>query len=94
MKRSALTGLFVAVCVVQTAWVVFTQTAKPARPVRQEKLKDDLYVLSGEGGNVAAYVTGDGVILVDDMFDRNHDDILAQVKAITSQPLKYVINTH
>src|SRR5262245_26244865 len=28
------------------------------------------------------------------MFDRNHDDILTQVKMITPQPLKYVINTH
>jgi glyoxylase-like metal-dependent hydrolase (beta-lactamase superfamily II) len=28
------------------------------------------------------------------MFDRNHADILAQVKSITDKPLKYVINTH
>ncbi|MBI3987276.1 MAG: MBL fold metallo-hydrolase, partial [Lentisphaerae bacterium] len=47
-----------------------------------------------EGGNVAVYVTGEGVILVDDMFDRNHADILAQVKSVTEKPLKYVINTH
>ena len=33
-------------------------------------------------------------MLVDDMFDRNHADILAQVKSVTSQPLRYVINTH
>jgi glyoxylase-like metal-dependent hydrolase (beta-lactamase superfamily II) len=51
-------------------------------------------MISGEGGNVAVYVTGEGVVLVDDMFDRNHTDILAQVKSITDKPLKYVINTH
>jgi glyoxylase-like metal-dependent hydrolase (beta-lactamase superfamily II) len=28
------------------------------------------------------------------MFDRNHADILAQVKTVTDKPLKYVINTH
>jgi len=33
-------------------------------------------------------------VLVDDMFDRNHDDILKQVKAVTGQPLRYVFNTH
>ena len=38
--------------------------------------------------------TSEGVILVDDMFDRNHADILAQVKTVTDKPLKYVINTH
>mgnify|MGYP003694317067 CR=1 FL=1 len=29
-------------------------------------------MISGEGGNVAVNVTDEGVILVDDMFDRNH----------------------
>jgi len=28
------------------------------------------------------------------MFDRNHADILAQVKSVTDKPLRYVINTH
>jgi glyoxylase-like metal-dependent hydrolase (beta-lactamase superfamily II) len=51
-------------------------------------------MVSGEGGNVALYATPEGVVLVDDMFDRNHADILAQVKSVTSQPLRYVINTH
>jgi glyoxylase-like metal-dependent hydrolase (beta-lactamase superfamily II) len=51
-------------------------------------------MVSGEGGNVAAYVTDEGVVLVDDMFDRNHADVLAQVKSITARPLRYVFNTH
>jgi glyoxylase-like metal-dependent hydrolase (beta-lactamase superfamily II) len=73
---------------------VWTQTAKPPGPLRIEKVKEDLYMISGEGGNVAVYVTSEGVILVDDMFDRNHADILAQVKSVTDKPLKYVLNTH
>ena len=77
-----------------TGWVVLSQTARPPGPLRIEKVKGDLHMISGEGGNVAAYVTGEGVILVDDMFDRNHADILAQLKQLTSQPLKYVFNTH
>jgi cyclase len=51
-------------------------------------------MVSGEGGNVALYTTSEGVVLVDDMFDRNHADILAQIKSVTNQPLRYVINTH
>jgi glyoxylase-like metal-dependent hydrolase (beta-lactamase superfamily II) len=74
--------------------VASTQTAKPPGPLRIEKVKGDLYMISGEGGNVAVYVTGEGVVLVDDMFDRNHADILAQVKSVTDKPLKYVLNTH
>ena len=94
MSRATFLRLFVAVFVLQGAWAVYTQTAKPPGPLRTQQVKGDLHMISGEGGNVALYATSDGVILVDDMFDRNHADILAQVKTVTDKPLKYVINTH
>jgi cyclase len=94
MSRTTLLRMFIAVFVLQGAWVVYTQNAKTPRPLHIEKVKGDLSMISGEGGNVALYVTDEGVILVDDMFDRNHADILAQVKSVTDKPLKYVLNTH
>jgi glyoxylase-like metal-dependent hydrolase (beta-lactamase superfamily II) len=94
MSRPTFLRLFIAVFVLQGAWTVYTQTAKPPGPLRTQQVKGDLHMISGEGGNVALYATSDGVILVDDMFDRNHADILAQVKTVTDKPLKYVINTH
>src|SRR5207247_7718951 len=87
-KRIYLLSLFVAM------FAVYAQTQKLPGPLRIEKVKDGLYMISGEGGNVAVDVTDQGVILVDDMFDRNHADILAQVKSVTDKPLKYVVNTH
>jgi cyclase len=94
MSRTLLVRLFVAIFVLQGAWAVYTQNSKPPGPLRIEKVKGDLFMISGEGGNVAVYVTAEGVILVDDMFERNHADILAQVKSVTDKPLKYVLNTH
>src|SRR5262245_54232813 len=94
MRRVSLVSAFVAIFALQCAWTVYTQNAKMPLPLRIAQVKGDVYLISGDGGNVAAYVTGEGVILVDDMFDRNHADILAQVKSVTSQPLRYVINTH
>jgi len=94
MRRASLVRLFVAIFVLQGAWAVYTQNSKVPGPLRIEKVKGELYMISGEGGNVAVYVTGEGVVLVDDMFDRNHADILAQVKSVTDKPLKYVLNTH
>jgi cyclase len=94
MNRSVLFRAFLFVFLLLCGWAVQTQNQKAARPVRLERVKGDLYMIAGEGGNVAMYVTNEGVILVDDMFDRNHDDILAQVKAVTDKPLRYVLNTH
>jgi cyclase len=79
------------------AWLTYTQN-QPAPPIGIQKLKDALYVIGvtrGVGaGNVAVRVTGEGVILVDDMFDRNHDEILEKLRTVTDQPIKYVLNTH
>jgi glyoxylase-like metal-dependent hydrolase (beta-lactamase superfamily II) len=94
MRRIRLVAAFVAVCLLQLVWTAYTQNAKPPGPLHIEKVKGDLYVISGEGGNIAVYVTTEGVVLVDDMFDRNHADVLAQVRSVTEQPVKYVINTH
>jgi len=88
MKRLSVLIFLAVVLLLDTAWVAYTQTAKPARPLRIAKVKGDLYMISGEGGNVAVYVTAEGVILVDDMFDRNHADILAQIKSVTDKPLR------
>ncbi len=79
------------------AWLTYTQS-QPAPPIGIQKLKDDLYVIGvtrGVGaGNVAVQVTDEGVILVDDMFDRNHDELLEKLRTVTDKPIKYVLNTH
>ena len=92
-RRAALRGALLAVTLL-TAWAAASQTPKTPRPVQLQPVRGNLHMISGEGGNVAVDVTGAGVILVDDMFDRNHDDILAKIRSVTDQPLRYVLNTH
>src|SRR5215472_9232191 len=77
------------------AWVAYTQNQgnQPAQ-LKLNKVKEDLYEIEGDGGNVAVYLTDEGVILIDDKFDQDHEQIVANVKNVTSQPIKYVINTH
>src|SRR5262245_46027297 len=66
----------------------------PAPPLKIDNVKDNLYVISESGGNVAVRVTSEGVILIDDKFERNFNEIMQRVKSVTNQPVKYVINTH
>jgi len=47
-----------------------------------------------EAGDVAVLVTSEGVILVDDKFANHVPDILALVRTITPQPVRYLLNTH
>lgn len=60
------------------------------------KIAEDLYVIHNAvaPGNTTVFVTREGVVLVDDKFAIDHAGIMAQLRSVTSQPLKYVINTH
>ncbi|HET8699211.1 MAG TPA: MBL fold metallo-hydrolase [Gammaproteobacteria bacterium] len=94
MSRQFVLCALAAAGIGSAATALHAQTLKPARPVDIARVKGDLYVISGEGGNVAVYVTPEGVILVDDMFYRNTEDIVAKVATVTDKPIVYVLNTH
>src|SRR3954470_19607154 len=83
-----------AAMVLLGAWAAYTQTQTAPRPATTQKVKDGLYMISGEGGNVAALVTDEGLILVDDMYDRNYAAVMGQVKLLSDKPVRYVLNTH
>jgi cyclase len=68
----------------------------PAFPPVQmiEKVKDNLYMIQGQGGNTAVYVADNGVVLVDTKLANNGQAILDQVKSVTDKPITTIINTH
>jgi len=59
-----------------------------------EKVTGNLWVISGNGGNVAVMPTPEGVLVVDDKFAEDAPAIMAKIKTVTDQPVKYVLNTH
>ena len=76
----------------------FAQAQFGGGPAKLEviKVRDDIYVISNVAvpGLTTALITNDGVLLVDDKFEVDHDSIMAALKTVTNQPVKYVINTH
>jgi cyclase len=77
------------------SWIAYTQNQGKQPPqLTLNKVNEDLYEIEGDGGNVAVYVTNEGVILVDDKFEQDHEGIVTKVRSVTSQPVKYVLSTH
>ena len=97
MSRTRVVRSAAVILAAAGAWIAYTQQPAQA-PLAVNRISGDLYVIGVSqgvgGGNVAMQVTGDGVILVDDMFDRNFDEILGKVKSVTDKPVRYVLNTH
>ncbi len=83
-----------------TASIAVHAAQQPAAPkpsadgITVEKVKDNLFVLRGGGGNTAAFVTATGVTLVDTKNPGWGAPLLEKVKSLTDKPVTMVINTH
>lgn len=68
---------------------------QPAPKVIQvDKVKDNLYVLRGGGGNSAVFVTANGVVVVDTKLAGWGQPLLDKIKELTPKPVTTIINTH
>ncbi len=74
----------------------FQQTAGQPAPmvVEVDKLKDNLYVMKGGGGNSAVFITADGVTVVDTKLPGWGRPLLEKIKTVTNKPVTRIINTH
>jgi cyclase len=64
--------------------------------IKVTKVSGNIYMLEGEGGNIAASVGEDGIVIVDDQFAPLAEKIQTALKnlGITDRPVRFVINTH
>ena len=96
MRRVIALGLLLA-----AGTLALAATSRPAvqEPrtvtIQTMNVRENLYVISGGGGDTAALVTeAHGVVLVDTKLAGWGQSILEAVQAITDQPVSTIINTH
>lgn len=65
----------------------------PTNGLNVLEVRPNVFMISGAGGNVAVQVGNDGVVLVDAGSAENAAAVVAAVKQITPQPIRYVIDT-
>ena len=99
MQKNALARASLSIAVGFAWWAAYAhgqQFGQQAAKQQLVKIKDDLYVIHNDfvPGNSTALVTNEGVLLVDDKFEIDHASIMAELKKVTNQSVKYVINTH
>ena len=62
--------------------------------VKAEKVAEGLYMLTGSGGNIGLSVGKSGTYVIDDQYAPLTEKILAAIRAITPDPVRFVVNTH
>ena len=75
---------------------VFAQAPQNFDAVKIDTLKvrDNIYMLVGSGGNITVQVGEEGILLVDTQYAPLSDKILAAIRAISPKPIYYIVNTH
>ena len=76
------------------ATLAFAQQDFSQVQIKTTKISNNFYTLEGSGGMIGVLVGNDGVFMVDTQYAQLTNKIVAAIKAITPQPIKYVVNTH
>ena len=100
MKRDTVLSVLIAVGVLAIVVTAYQQPPggggqqEGPKIVEVEKLKDNLFVLKGGGGNTAVFVTANGVVVVDTKNPGWGQPLLDKIKTLTNKPITTLINTH
>ena len=98
MRRIIVLSALVAAGALSLTAAAYQQGGRGGAPaprvVEVDKLKDNLFVLKGGGGNTAVFVMANGVTVVDTKNPGWGQPILDKIKELTSKPVVRIINTH
>ena len=62
--------------------------------IKASKVRGNIWMLNGTGGNIGVSVGPDGVLIVDDKFAPLAEKIRAALKEVGGGQLKFILNTH
>jgi len=78
--------------IMSTALLSLTVSAEDT--IKSQKVADNIYILTGKGGNIGLLTGSEGSFLIDDKFAPMSDVILAEIKKLGADVPKYLLNTH
>lgn len=96
MTRATLIGLLA----VASAFLVLREALAQrdvdwdAVRVRTEHVAGTVHYVMGSGGNIAVSIGDDGIVLVDAQFAPLTPKILAAIRALSPEPIRFLVNTH
>ena len=75
-------------------WAIARPVAAQAPGVHSLHVQGNVYMLVSAGGNMTVQVGDDGVLLVDTSVAQMSDEIIAEIRKLSSKPIYWIINTH
>ncbi len=89
------TKLFLSGLIFFFGFSTFSQndSGNPTAP-KISKVKNNIYVLQSDGGNIGVSFGKDGIFMIDDQFSGDREELNREIKKISEKPIRFVVNTH
>lgn len=58
------------------------------------KVTNQIYMYQSKGGNIGLFLGKDGIFMIDDQFADNIEDVVKDIKNLSKEPIKFLVNTH
>jgi len=58
------------------------------------KVRDNIYMLVGQGGNITMQTGNDGILIIDTQYAELSGKILTAIRELSDGPIRHIINTH
>jgi glyoxylase-like metal-dependent hydrolase (beta-lactamase superfamily II) len=94
MTTTRTRGVLLGVLITVGAVGIAAGQGGQQKPVTTEKVRENLFMIRGGGGNTAVFITPKGVVLVDTKDPGMGQAIMDQVRSVTDKPVTTIINTH
>lgn len=91
---AAIVGLFNTSVAAHDDLIVGVEKQQQDVTIKTQKVAGNVYVLYGQGGNIGVSAGKDGLLMIDDQFERIADKIKAALKKLGSDTPRYIFNTH
>jgi cyclase len=80
-------------CLLLLANTLFAQNFDTVK-IRPQRVTDNIYMLTGSGGNIGLLLGSDGVLMIDDQYAPLSQKISDAIKSLSKNNLRFVVNTH
>ena len=87
-------GTFIALAILLSTSLALAQEDWDAVEIKIHPVSGHVSYIEGRGGNIGLFIGEDGIFLVDDQYAPLTDKIVAAIREVSDEPIRFLVNTH
>ena len=94
MKTGITSTTIITILLLSSAQIAVAQQDWDAIEMTVHPIAGNVSYIQGSGGNIGLFTGDDGVFLIDDQYAPLTDKIVAAIRTVSSEPIRFLVNTH